>query len=326
MPESFFFINFFQVIRSNFYYQLKSDNTIKTSIRKLNIFSQSLDTKDFTISSEIFLRPDTDREAIKIQAELLKEHVDAILLTDNQSGQLHMSTLSAGIILKENGIDPIINLSCRNRNRISLTSELLGCASLDMKNLLLTRGEKIPKEIEPRPKAIMDMNANALISLANKIKMDEKLPTNNDFLIGGVVTPFAPKQGWPAINLTEKVEAGAQFVITHTCLDMEIIKIYMERLIATKLLRKMHLIVGIAILKSADDAKWLRENRPNVMIPVEAVSRLENSEDPEKEGIKMCAEQLTALSKIPGVSGAHIIASNSVLNIPEAIALFGAQK
>ena len=122
MPESFFFINFFQVIRSNFYYQLKSDNTIKTSIRKLNIFSQSLDTKDFTISSEIFLRPDTDREAIKIQAELLKEHVDTILLTDNQSGQLHMSTLSAGIILKENGIDPIINLSCRNRNRISLTS------------------------------------------------------------------------------------------------------------------------------------------------------------------------------------------------------------
>ena len=141
-----------------------------------------------------------------------------------------------------------------------------------------------------------------------------------------MVTPFAPKSGWPAKNLTEKVEAGAQFVITHTCLDMEIMKIYMERLIATKLLRKMHLIVGIAILKSVDDAKWLRENRPNVIIPAEAVSRLEESEDPEKEGIKMCAEQLTALSKIPGVSGAHIIASNSVLNIPEAIALFEAQK
>ena len=149
---------------------------------------------------------------------------------------------------------------------------------------------------------------------------------NNDFLIGGVVTPFAPKSGWPAKNLTEKVEAGAQFVITHTCLDMEIMKIYMERLIATKLLRKMHLIAGAAILKSADDAKWLRENRPNVMIPVEAVSRLEKSEDPEKEGIKLCAEQLPAVSNLPGVSGAHIIASNSVLNIPEAIALFEAQK
>ena len=92
----------------------------------MNKFSQSLDNKDFTISSEIFLRPDTDKEAIKIQAEILKEHVDAILVTDNQSGQLHMSPLSAGIILRENGIDPIINLTCRNRNRISLTGELLG--------------------------------------------------------------------------------------------------------------------------------------------------------------------------------------------------------
>ncbi len=285
----------------------------------MNKFSQSLDNKDFTISSEIFLRPDTDKEAIKIQAEILKEHVDAILVTDNQSGQLHMSPLSAGIILRENGIDPIINLTCRNRNRISLTGELLGCASLDMGNLLLTRGEKIPNEVKRKAAAIMEMNASELISLANKIKMDEKLPTNNNFLIGGVVTPFTAKPGWPATNLKEKVDAGAQFMITHTCLDMEIIKIYMERLIATKLLRRMHLIVGVAILKSADDAKWLRENRPNVMIPREAVLRLENSDNPEKEGIKMCAEQLKALSKVPGVSGAHIIASNSVLNIPEAV-------
>ena len=137
------------------------------SIRKLNKFSQSLDNKDFTISSEIFLRPDTGREAIKIQAELLKEHVDGILVTDNQSGQLHMSTLSAGIILKENGIDPIINLTCRNRNRISLPSALLGCASLDMNNLLMTRGEKITNEVKRKAAALTEMNATDLLSLAN---------------------------------------------------------------------------------------------------------------------------------------------------------------
>ena len=89
----------------------------------MNNFNQSLNTKDFTISSEIFLRPDTNEEAIKIQSDLLKDYVDAILVTDNQSGQLHMSSLSAGIILKNLGIDPIVNLSCRNRNRISLTGE-----------------------------------------------------------------------------------------------------------------------------------------------------------------------------------------------------------
>ena len=287
----------------------------------MNNFNKSLNTKDFTISSEIFLRPDTDEEAIKIQSDLLKDYVDAILVTDNQSGQLHMSSLSVGIILKNLGINPIVNLSCRNRNRISLTSELLGCASLGINNLILTRGEKIPKEVQPRPKAIMDMNATSLIRLANQIRNDEKLPSNNDFLIGGVVTPFSPKQGWPAKNLSEKIDAGANFMITHTCLNMELISTYMKRLVATKLLRNMHLIVGIAILKSPEDAKWLRENRPNVMIPADAVDRLEKSNEPEKEGIKMCAENLETLSKIPGISGAHIIASNTVLNIPDAISL-----
>lgn len=287
----------------------------------MNNFNKSLNTKDFTISSEIFLRPDTDEEAIKIQSDLLKDYVDAILVTDNQSGQLHMSSLSVGIILKNLGINPIVNLSCRNRNRISLTSELLGCASLGINNLILTRGEKIPKEVQPRPKAIMDINATSLISLANQIRNDEKLPSNNDFLIGGVVTPFSPKQGWPAKNLSEKIDAGANFMITHTCLNMELISTYMKRLVATKLLRNMHLIVGIAILKSPEDAKWLRENRPNVMIPADAVDRLEKSNEPEKEGIKMCAENLETLSKIPGISGAHIIASNTVLNIPDAISL-----
>lgn len=292
-------------------------------ITQLKTYNKALNTKDFTISSEIFLRPDTDEKAINFQADILRESVDAILVTDNQSGQLHMSSLAAGVLLKKVGIDPIVNLSCRNRNRISLSSDLLGCAALGINNLLLTRGDKVPIGIKPRPKAIMDVNATELIALANKIKRDEELSSQNDFHLGGVVTPFTPKPGWPAKNLAEKIDAGATFVITHTCLDMDVIRSYMERLVATKLLRKIHLIVGIAILKSSEDARWLRENRPNVIIPAKLVERIEKSDDPNKEGIKMCAEHLDTLSEIPGISGAHIIASNSVLNIPEAVALSG---
>jgi len=289
----------------------------------LKTYNKALNTKDFTISSEIFLKPDTDEEVINVQVDILRESVDAILVTDNQSGQVHMSSLAAGILLKKVGMDPIINFSCRNRNRISLLGDLLGCAALGLNNLLLTRGEKVPLGFKPRPKAIMDLNATELIALANKMKRDEELPSQNDFFLGSVVTPFGPKPGWPAKNLSEKVDAGAQFAITHTCLDMDVIRLYMKRLVATKLLQRMHLIIGIAILKSPDDARWLRENRPNVIIPSDAVKRLEKSNDPNKEGIKMCAEQLKILSEIPGVSGAHIIAANSVLNIPEAVTLFG---
>ena len=285
----------------------------------MKTFDNALNNQDFTITSEVFLRPDTDEEAIRVQADILRESVDAILVTDNQSGQLHMSSLSAGILLKKADIDPIVQLSCRNRNRISLLSDLLGCTALGITNLMLTRGDRVPLEFNPRPKAIMDVNATELIALANNIKQDEKLRTNNQFLMGGVVTPFAPKSGWPAKNLAEKIDAGAQFVITHTCLDIDLIKNYMKRLVETQLLRRMHLIVGIAILKTAEDARWFRENRPNVNIPASIVTRLEEASDPNQKGIDICAEQLNELAQIPGVSGAHIIASNSVLNIPAAV-------
>lgn len=292
----------------------------------MKTFNNAINNQDFCITSEIFLRPDTDEEAIRVQADILRDSVDAVLITDNQSGQLHMSSVAAGILLKAANIDPIVQLSCRNRNRISLLSDLLGCAALGISNLMLTKGERVPLEFKPRPKAIMDVNATELIALANNIKQDEVLPSLNQFLLGGVVTPIIPKKGWPAKNLTKKVDAGAQFIITHTCLDMNIIKTYMKRLVETKLLRRMHLIAGIAILKSPEDAKWLRENRPNVNIPVDAVERLEKASDPSQEGIKMCAEFLEELAEIPGISGAHIIATNSVLNIPEAVALSGIYK
>ena len=292
----------------------------------MKTFNNAINNQDFSITSEIFLRPDTDEEAIRVQADILRDSVDAVLITDNQSGQLHMSSVAAGILLKAANIDPIVQLSCRNRNRISLLSDLLGCAALGISNLMLTRGDRVPLEFKPRPQAIMDVNATELIALANNIKQDEVLPSLNEFLLGGVVTPIIPKEGWPAKNLTKKVDAGAQFMITHTCLDMNIIKTYMKRLVATQLLRRMHLIAGIAILKSPEDARWLRENRPNVNIPINAVERLKKVSDPVKEGIKMCAEHLRELSEIPGISGAHIIATNSVLNIPEAVALSGIYK
>ena len=293
---------------------------------KLKTYNNALNTQDFSITSEIFLRPDTDETAIEVQADILRESVDAILVTDNQSGQLHMSSLSAGILLQKVNIDPIVQLSCRNRNRISLLSDLLGCAALGINNLMLTRGDRVPLEFKPRPKAIMDVNATELIALANNLKQDEILPSDNQFLLGGVVTPFSPKQGWPAKNLTEKIDAGAQFVITHTCLDIDVIQTYMQRLIETQLLRRMHVIIGTAILKSPEDARWLRENRPNVNIPADAVERLEKASDPNQEGIKMCAEHLRKLATTPGISGAHIIATNSVLNIPEAVTLSGVYK
>ena len=284
----------------------------------MKYFKDALNTKDFVITSEIFLKPETDTNSIKIQADVLRDYVDAILLTDNQSGQLHMSSLAAGVLLLDAKIDPIIQLSCRNRNSISLLGDLLGCAALGMTNLSLIRGDRVP-DVQPKPKAITDITATELIRMANKMKADEKIKSVDKFLLGGVVTPHGPKPGWQAKNITEKIDAGAQFVLTHTCLDMDLLRIYMKRMVETKLVRRVSVIVGMAVLSSSEDAQWVRKNRPNVIIPNDIVTRLSNAKDPEKEGIEICIEQINALKTIPGVSGAHIIASEKLINISTAI-------
>ena len=284
----------------------------------MKYFKDALNTKDFVITSEIFLKPETDANSIKIQADVLRDYVDAILLTDNQSGQLHMSSLVAGVLLLDAKIDPIIQLSCRNRNRISLLSDLMGCAALEMTNLSLIRGDRVP-DIQPKPKAIMDITATGLIRMANKMKADEKIKSVGKFLLGGVVTPHGPKPGWQAKNITEKIDAGAQFMLTHTCLDVDLIRTYMQRMVETKLVRRVSVIVGMVVLSSPEDAQWVRKNRPNVIIPNDIVTRLSNAKDPEKEGIDICIEQLNALKTIPGVSGAHIIASEKLTNISTTI-------
>tara|TARA_Y100001949_G_scaffold102145_1_gene86133 strand:+ start:126 stop:995 length:870 start_codon:yes stop_codon:yes gene_type:complete len=284
----------------------------------LKYFKDALSTKDFVITSEIFMKPETDANSIKIQADVLRDYVDAILLTDNQSGQLHMSSLAAGVLLLDAKIDPIIQLSCRNRNRISLLGDLLGCAALGMTNLSLIRGDRVP-DVQPRPKAIMDITATELIRMANKMKADDRIKSVGKFLLGGVVTPHGPKPGWQAKNVTEKIDAGAQFVLTHTCLDMDLLRTYMQRMVETKLVRRINVIVGMAVLSSSEDAQWVRKNRPNVIIPNDIVTRLSNAKDPEKEGIDICIEQLNTLKTIPGVSGAHLIASEKLINISAAI-------
>ena len=284
----------------------------------MKYFKDALSTKDFVITSEIFMKPETDANSIKVQADVLRDYVDAILLTDNQSGQLHMSSLAAGVLLLDAKIDPIIQLSCRNRNRISLLGDLLGCAALGMTNLSLIRGDRVP-DVQPRPKAIMDITATELIRMANKMKADDRIKSVGKFLLGGVVTPHGPKPGWQAKNVTEKIDAGAQFVLTHTCLDMDLLRTYMQRMVETKLVRRINVIVGMAVLSSSEDAQWVRKNRPNVIIPNDIVTRLSNAKDPEKEGIDICIEQLNVLKTIPGVSGAHLIASEKLINISTAI-------
>ena len=285
----------------------------------MKTFKEAVRNNDFAISAEIYLRPETDSDSLRIQTDVLKDSVDGVLLTDNQFGQLHLSTIAAASILLNNGVDPIVQLTSRNRNRIALISDLLGAGALGVTSLLLVAGERAPENLKPRPKPVLDLSAIDLILTANTVKIDEKLTVSPDFLVGGLVTPVMPKPNWKAKQFREKIDAGAQFVQTHICMDIELLRRYLRHLVENKLIQRTSVIGAVAVLADAEDAVWLRDNRPNVMLPDSIVERLQNAADPREEGIRICAETIRAMREIPGLSGVNLMATRDLTAIPEVI-------
>lgn len=285
----------------------------------MKTFREAVRNNDFAISAEIYLRPETDSDSLRIQTDILKDSVDGVLLTDNQFGQLHLSTIAAASILLNNGVDPIVQLTSRNRNRIALISDLLGAGALGVTSLLLVAGERAPENLKPRPKPVLDLSAIDLILTANTVKIDEKLTVSPDFLVGGLVTPVMPKPNWKAKQLREKIDAGAQFVQTHICMDIELLRRYLRHLVENKLIQRTSVIGAVAVLADAEDAAWLRDNRPNVMLPDGIVERLQNAADPREEGIRICAETIRAMREIPGLAGVNLMATRDLTAIPEVI-------
>ena len=285
----------------------------------MKTFREAIRTRDFAVSAEIFLRPESDASSIGVQCALLRDCVDGILLTDNQYGQLHLSPVAAAAVLLDNDVDPIVQLSSRNRNRIGLVSDLLGAVVLGVTSFLMVRGKKVPDALKPRPKAVIDLTATELIAMATTMNADDNLPSFTDILTGGVVTLHEPKPGWVPIKLTEKIDAGARFVQTPVCLDTGLLRGYVKHLVAANLLRRANLMVSTAVISSANDARWLQEHRPNVTIPDSVVERLERADNPEQEGINICVEQLLELREIPGVSGANIMATGNLAAIVSVV-------
>lgn len=232
---------------------------------------------------------------------------------------MHMSTLASSAILLQNGVDPIMQLSCRNKNRVALLGDLFGAAALGVSSILLVRGKKVPKEITPRPKAVLDMTVPELISTAFKINSDAQVGASSDFFIGASVSPHEPAPAWRPRKLIEKINAGAQFVQMPICMDVALLRRYMKHLVAAGLIHRVSVIAAAAVFPSADAARWLREHRRNVRIPDVLRSRLDQANDPEQEGIAICAEFLQEVAEIPGISGATITAGGDLAAIPAAI-------
>ncbi|MDX1480641.1 MAG: methylenetetrahydrofolate reductase [Woeseiaceae bacterium] len=278
----------------------------------MRTFREAARGKEFVISTELFLVPESTGDTICEQVRLLREHVDGILVTDNQGGRLHLDPLAAAALVKAHGADPILQLACRNRNRIALLAALLGAAALGVSSLMLVRGNRVPEGLQPRSKGVFEVDAAELIAMAHRMKTDENLPTPPDFYIGSIVTPHEPAPGWIPVQISRKAEAGVQFMLTHICMDMDVLRAYMKHLVAAGTPRQMSLFVTIAIPASAEDARYLCRMRPHNRIPDALIERLESADDPEQEGVDICAELLRELTEVPGVRGAHLLPTRNL--------------
>lgn len=284
-------------------------------------FKDSLKTKDFVVTAHVNLAEAMDAESLLRQGEILRPVVDAIQLSD--SAQIHMSGVAAAALLIQNGLDPIVHMNCRDRNRIALQKDLIGAAALGVTSVLVMRGKTIPDGKKFEARNVFDITALELMAYIQGLKQAEDTSLVSRFLVGANAEIFDPQDDWTPKNLIRKCDAGANFVQLQICFDLDITRNYMARIVASRLTHRARFIMALAPLPSADSARWVRDNVKGALVPDPVIERLEGASDPEREGIEICAELMQELAAIPGVSGANLLTLGKLEAIPAAIEASG---
>lgn len=289
-------------------------------------FSQALRSGKFVMTAEISPPLSCVRSDLVAKILPLKGIADAVNVTDGASAHAHMSALAAAAIMVEEGVEPILQFTCRDRNRIALQSDLLGAVTLGVRNFLMLRGDDPTKGDQPDAKPVFDLETRDLIALAARLRdTGEILPGRSAgkvpvLTIGAADMPVEPVAGWSPAALLGKIEAGAQFVQTQFCMDAALAGRYVRRLADDGITKKLKILIGIAPLRSARSARWIRDNLFGSVIPDDVIARLDGAKNPAEEGARICQELLQQLSEIPGIAGAHIMAPGHDEIVPEIIA------
>jgi len=287
----------------------------------------SLETKisagRFVITAEIVPPLSAAAGKLLAEAQLLQGKVDAINVTDAAAGKTSMSSFAAAAILAANGHEPILQVTCRDRNRIALAGDLIGAAAQGIQNLLILKGDDPKGGDQPDAKPVFDYESGQLLSLARDLRDKGTLPSGRkvepapQFFIGGADVPRRPDANWKAAPLLNKIEAGADFVQTQFCFDLDVCRAYIDRLRSEGIVDRLAVIIGVGPIRSAKSARWMNENLFGVTVPEATIQRLEGAKDQAAEGRAICAELIAGLRDIPGVAGAHVMAPAQG---PEAIA------
>ena len=286
---------------------------------------QLLRSRQFVITSEITPPVSCNADDLLRKAEPLRGLADAVNVTDGASARAHLSAPIAAAILAREGIEPILQLTCRDRNRIALQADLMGAAACGVRNLLCLTGDDPKAGDQPETKPVFDVDSTALTRMARDLRDKNELPSGRKvagsapFFLGAADAPIDPPAGWAPDKLAAKIAAGAEFAQTQFCMDAGIARRYAERLNEHTATRGFFLLIGIAPLRSAKSARWMKENLFGTIIPDAFVERLEKAADPAAEGQRIAIELIAELATIPGVAGVHVMAPANEGAVPAVI-------
>ena len=269
---------------------------------------------DFVVTSE-FNPPDAaDPQAVLDAAAVIAPACDAVNVTDGAGAHAHISSLATCALLTGAGYEAVMQISCRDRNRIAMQADALGAAALGIRNILCMSGDGVANGDHPEAKPVFDLDAASLIRTLRLMRDEgtflsgKKLAAAPRLLLGGTANPSAPSPEIEVARLAKKVAAGATFLQSQFCFDAERLDAFMSAFRAEGLHRRCHLILGVGPLNSARAAEWMRAHVPGVRIPDHVILRLKGAADAKAEGRAMCVEMIRHIRGLEGVSGVHIMA------------------
>jgi methylenetetrahydrofolate reductase (NADPH) len=297
-----------------------------TPRRPASRLEELLRSRRFVITAEITPPVSCDADDFLRKALPLRGLADAVNVTDGASARAHLSAPIAAAILVREGIEPILQFTCRDRNRIALQGDLMGAAASGVRNLLCLTGDDPQAGDQPETKPVFDVDSTTLTAMARDLRDQGVLPSGRrvaghaPFFLGAADAPIDPPPGWQPDKLAAKIAAGAEFAQTQFCMDAGIVRRYAGRLAEHAATRGLSLLVGIAPLRSAKSARWMKQHLYGTIIPDAFIERLERAADPAAEGARIAVALIEELAQIPGIAGVHIMAPANEAAVPAVIA------
>ena len=279
----------------------------------------------FAVTAELSPPDSTDPNEVFEKARIFHGSVDAINATDGSGANCHMSSVAVCAILRRANYSVVMQVSCRDRNRIAIQGDVIGAAAMGVATVLCLTGDGVQTGDHPQAKPVFDLESTTLLSMLRKMRDESQFQSGRKIayapriFLGAASNPFVPPYDFRPVRLAKKIEAGAQFFQTQYCYDVERLEQFMSVCRDMGLHEKAYVLVGVGPLASARAAEWIRSNVPGVHIPDGIIRRLAGSENQKQEGKKLCIELIQRIREIEGISGVHVMAYRQEETVAEII-------